>query len=223
MEANGRSADLTRHCMRHIARDFPLMLNGALSNAENVDALHLNLNLSGCDLTDTRLVEDLSEIADRAGISPCLVHLELTETGLARTFHDTNGALHAARRLGFGVAIDDFGTGYSTMASLRDTPADTLKIDRSFVQGLGDGGVDLSIVKNILLLAKELEMKVVAEGVETANDVSALRALECDFGQGFRFGRPQPIEQTVAFVRSWRRDAAMMPGFVSSRGRAHVA
>jgi EAL domain-containing protein (putative c-di-GMP-specific phosphodiesterase class I) len=223
MEAAGRSADLTLHCMRHISRDLPLMLNGALSNIRNVDTLHVNLNMSGHYLGDVGLVEKLADIADEAGFPAGSIHLELTETGLARTPDGAIGALQVARQRGFGVAIDDFGTGYSTMASVRNTPAETLKIDRSFVQGVGDGGVNLSIVKNILHLAKSLGMKVVAEGIETATDARALRNLGCDFAQGFRFGRPQPIEQCVAFVRSWKCNGATVWNSVSSSGGVNVA
>jgi EAL domain-containing protein (putative c-di-GMP-specific phosphodiesterase class I) len=223
MEANGRSADLTLHCMRSISRDFPVLMNSALSNFQNFDRLHVNLNVSARDLRDEKLVKRLAEIADQAGISAGDVHLELTETGLVQTPDGEISVLHMACDRGFSVAIDDFGTGYSTMASLRNTPACTLKIDRSFVRGLGEGGANLPIVRNILQLAESLGMRVVGEGIETAAEASMLRQLGCDFGQGYAFGRAQPIEHCAAFVRSWKCSSVSAWNSLSSQVVAHVA
>ncbi len=223
MEANGRSADLAAHCMRHISRDLPVLMSGALSNLQNVDRLHVNLNVSPHDLSDESLVERLAEIADQAGICSGDIHLELTEAGLVHTPEGAIGALHTARDRGFHVAIDDFGIGYSTMASLRNTPAVTLKIDRSFVHGLGDGNMNLPIVRNILQLAESLGMRVVAEGIETASEASALRKLGCDFGQGYAFGRPQPIEFCAALVRSWKCSGASVWNSLPGKIVANVA
>jgi len=205
LEACGKSAELTLTCMRQIVRDLPLMLGNALSNAANVEGLKVNLNVSGHDLGDMRLIDRLTAIADQAGVPTHLVHLELTESSLVQNAHRTTGVLSAARERGFGVAIDDFGTGYSTMVSVQSTPATVLKIDRSFVQGVGDGGINLPLVENMLLLASSLGMQVVAEGIESAADANALIDLGCDFGQGYAFGRAQPIEQSVALVRRWER------------------
>jgi diguanylate cyclase len=223
MEANGRSGDLALHCMRCISRDLPVLINGAFSNIQNVDRLHVNLNVSAQNLGDERLIERLAEIADQAGISTGDIHLELTETGLVHNPDGAPSVLHKACSRGFIVAIDDFGTGYSTMASLRNTPASTLKIDRSFVQGLGEGGTNLPIVRNMLLLARSLGMSVVAEGIETAADASMLQKLGCDFGQGYVFGRPQPIERCAALVRSWKCSGVTARNSVSSQVVAHVA
>lgn len=223
IEANGRSADLTLHCMRSIARDLPTLMNVALSNVENVDRLHMNLNVSAYDLGDETLVERLAEIADQSDISASEVHLELTEAGLLHTCETGRSALHVARSRGFRVAIDDFGTGYSTMLAVRNVPASTLKIDRSFVQGLGEGGVNFCLVRNILQLAESLGMSVVAEGIETVEDARILQELGCDFGQGYVFGRPQPIEQCVALVRSWKRGRGMPGNSHSVQAALHVA
>jgi diguanylate cyclase len=223
MEATGRSADLAAHCMRHISRDLPVLVSGALSNIQNVDRLQVNLNVSAHDLCDESLVERLAEIADQAGIRSSDIHLELTETGLVHTPEGATSALHTARDRGFHVAIDDFGIGYSTIASLRNTPAATLKIDRSFVQGLGDGDTNLPIVRNILQLAESLGMSVVAEGIETASAASALQKLGCDFGQGYAFGRPQPIEYCAALVRSWKCSSVTVWNSLPGKIVANVA
>jgi diguanylate cyclase len=223
IEANGRSADLTLHCMRSIARDLPMLMNFALSNVENIDRLHMNLNVSAHDLGDETLVERLAEIADQAGIAAGEVHLELTEAGLLHTCESGRSALHVARSRGFHVAIDDFGTGYSTMLAVRNVPASALKIDRSFVHGLSEGGVNLCLVSNILQLAASLGMSVVAEGIETVEDARILQKLGCEFGQGYVFGRPQPIEQCVALVRSWKRSRGMPWNPPYTKVSLHVA
>jgi EAL domain-containing protein (putative c-di-GMP-specific phosphodiesterase class I) len=205
MEASGRSADLTVACMRQITRDLPELLTAALANVANVDELHVNLNLSGHDLGDADLIRRLADMADESGVATRAITLELTETGLARTPDMAGSALRLARERGFGIAIDDFGTGYSTMASIRNTPAQTLKVDRSFIEGIGDSGVNTSIVRNIVQLAQSLGMTVVAEGIETAPDERMVRDLGCDFGQGFFFARPQPRDACVEFIRTWKR------------------
>jgi diguanylate cyclase len=205
LEASGKSGELTLVCMRRIVRDLPTLLNGALANVTNVDELKISVNVSGRDLGDMRLVEQLAAIVDQAGLPASLFHLELTESALVRNADRTTGALRAARERGFGVAIDDFGTGYSAMLSVQSTPATMLKIDRSFVQGVGDGGINLPIVENMLQLASSLGMQVVAEGIESVADASALAYLGCDFGQGYAFGRPQPVEPSANLARRWKR------------------
>jgi EAL domain-containing protein (putative c-di-GMP-specific phosphodiesterase class I) len=98
-----------------------------------------------------------------------------------------------------------------------------LKIDRSFVQGLGDGSINLPIVRNILQLAESLGMRVVAEGIETAEDASVLHKLGCDFGQGYAFGRPQPIDYCAAFVRSWKSSGVTAWNSLPGKVVANVA
>jgi EAL domain-containing protein (putative c-di-GMP-specific phosphodiesterase class I) len=132
----------------------------------------------------------------------------------------TAGALRAARERGFGVAIDDFGTGYSAMLSVQSTPATMLKIDRSFVQGVGDGGINLPIVENMLQLGSSLGMQVVAEGIESVADASTLAYLGCDFGQGYAFGRAQPVEPSANLARRWKRaDVAAWKRRLGDEGR----
>ena len=152
-EASGKSAELTLLCTRRIVRDLPILLKSALANATNVEELKIGVSVSGRDLGDMRLVEQLAAIVSQAGLPASLFRLELTESALVRNADRTAGALRAARERGFGVAIDDFGTGYSAMLS---TPATMLKIDRSFVQGVGDGGINLPIVENMLQLASSI-------------------------------------------------------------------
>src|SRR4028118_863325 len=105
------------------------------------------------------------------------------------------GALSRLREMGVGISIDDFGTGYSSLAYLKRLPADALKIDRSFVAGLGEDLEDTAIVSMVVELAHTLGMGVVAEGVETEAQAALLKDLGCDLGQGYRFSRPLPSKE----------------------------
>jgi EAL domain-containing protein (putative c-di-GMP-specific phosphodiesterase class I) len=122
---------------------------------------------------------------------------------------DSAGVLKQLRRMGITVAIDDFGVGYSSLSYLRRFPIDKLKIDRSFVRDL-ECEVDASIVQAIISLAHSLKLKVVAEGVETTDQLQFLRSLGCDQYQGFHFSPPLPSDEFAELLRSWQRpeDAA---------------
>jgi EAL domain-containing protein (putative c-di-GMP-specific phosphodiesterase class I) len=108
------------------------------------------------------------------------------------------GRLHEIKRLGVRLAIDDFGTGYSSLAYLQRLPFDILKVDKSFVDELARPGQKGSLVATILALARDLRLETVAEGIEQEVQVSALRALHCDYGQGYLFEHPIPADQLTA-------------------------
>jgi EAL domain-containing protein (putative c-di-GMP-specific phosphodiesterase class I) len=112
----------------------------------------------------------------------------------------TTQRLHELKELSIQLVIDDFGTGYSSLAYLRQFPISVLKIDRSFVNRLGTDPQDDAIVRSIVTLARDLGMQVVAEGIETAEQLSTLRALGCDYGQGYLFSRPRPSHEAEALV-----------------------
>jgi EAL domain-containing protein (putative c-di-GMP-specific phosphodiesterase class I) len=107
--------------------------------------------------------------------------------------------------MGLQIAIDDFGTGYSSLAYLRRFQVDLLKVDRTFVEGLGERPEDAAIVRAIVSLADSLGLKVVAEGVETAEQLAELRALGCSMGQGYYFSPPLPEAEVLSFLRSQPR------------------
>jgi EAL domain-containing protein (putative c-di-GMP-specific phosphodiesterase class I) len=116
--------------------------------------------------------------------------LELTESMIVEDAKSTAAILSELRALGVQVQIDDFGTGYSSLGYLQRLPIDTLKIDRTFVSRIGKNGNGSEIVRTILTLAHEMGLKVVAEGIETDVQLSNLKAMECDYGQGYLFTRP---------------------------------
>lgn len=159
--------------------------------------LTVHINVSARQMAESRLVRDLQRAMARSSIDPTTVWLEVTESALGRDPQAAADSLQAVRRIGAHVAIDDFGTGYSSLTSLRRFPVEALKVDRSFVDGLCEGGEDLAIVTSLVSLAHSLGLQAVAEGVENSRQLTALRDLGCDTAQGYLFGRPCPPEELV--------------------------
>jgi diguanylate cyclase (GGDEF)-like protein len=153
--------------------------------------LTLAVNLSPKSLTDPELLFDISFALLDSGIDARHLVLEVTETSFISDPGRSTEALEEIRRLGVTVSIDDFGTGYSSLAYLRNLPIDEVKIDRSFVAGLTSNAADRSIVESTITLAHSLGFVVVAEGIEDEITLDRLRALGCDFAQGYHLGRPK--------------------------------
>jgi diguanylate cyclase (GGDEF)-like protein len=149
------------------------------------DPLTISVNLSARQIREPGLVEDVERALNEAEFEPSCLKLEVTERMLVEDEEATVGILLALRDMGVRLAVDDFGAGYSSLDYLRWLPIDTLKIDRSFVGGLGSGRVDRAIVQAITSLAHALGMDVTAEGIETAEQLATVRAIGCDRGQGF--------------------------------------
>jgi diguanylate cyclase (GGDEF)-like protein/PAS domain S-box-containing protein len=152
--------------------------------------LTLRVNLSGRQFAQANLVEQVVGALDAAQIEPSSLCLEITETALMEDPAKGLRVLNDLRALGISLAIDDFGTGYSSLAYLKRFPVDVLKIDRSFVDGLGDDPDDTAIATAIISLARSMGLRVVAEGVETRRQLDELRRLGCDHAQGFLFAKP---------------------------------
>jgi EAL domain-containing protein (putative c-di-GMP-specific phosphodiesterase class I) len=155
-------------------------------------ALSVAVNLSARQFQHPRLVADIDRALREAGLASQLLKLEITESVAMQDADSTARTLDRLKVLGIKVAIDDFGTGYSSLSYLKRFPVDALKIDRSFVDGLGEDSQDTAIVQSIVALAKSLGVGVTGEGVETATQASELRALGCDRGQGYLFSKPVP-------------------------------
>ncbi len=160
------------------------------------DRLCLSVNLSPRQLAEANLVERVSEMLAAAAIDPTDLRLsfELTESFVAVNDARERGRLEQLHALGIRLSVDDFGTGYSSLAYVKDLPVSIVKIDRSFVEGLGRSPRDEAIVRGVIALAHGIELRVVAEGVETEAQYETLRALSCDYAQGFLLGRPKPAE-----------------------------
>jgi diguanylate cyclase (GGDEF)-like protein len=150
----------------------------------------LSLNLSGKQLLQPNLVEDMGELLRPVGALSRRMKVEVTEDVLMENEQSAGDTLARLRDLHLGVSIDDFGTGHSSLSHLNRLPVDTLKIDRSFVGNMCHRRGNLEIVRTIVALAHNLSMHVVAEGVETAEQLAELRAMGCDYGQGYLYSRP---------------------------------
>jgi EAL domain-containing protein (putative c-di-GMP-specific phosphodiesterase class I) len=157
----------------------------------------VHVNLSAVELRDPELVDRVRATLQAAGVDPRSIVFEITESVLLDESERVSAAISALRELGARFALDDFGTGYSSLSYLHTLPFDMLKIAKSFVDGLARGGREASFVRMIIELARTLGVTVIAEGIETREQVSALVALECDLGQGFYLGRPEPVRQEL--------------------------
>jgi diguanylate cyclase (GGDEF)-like protein len=165
-------------------------------------ALRVAVNVASAQLAHPLFLPTVSAALAESGLEPQSLSLEITETTLMTDTDAAAATLRAIRALGVHLALDDFGTGYSSLTYLRRFPVEALKIDRSFVAGIGRDREDEAIVAMVLHLAQALGLRVVAEGVETADQLDKLRRLGCPLMQGFYFGRPMPAEQVRDFLRS---------------------
>jgi len=140
-----------------------------------------------------------------------MLELELTESVLMRRVEFTASVLQTLREKGVKVAVDDFGTGYSSLSYLRKFPVDALKIDQSFVRQIAVPPHETAIVTAIIGMGRSLGLKVIAEGVETKEELDFLRSHHCEQGQGYYFSRPVPAEQFAEVLRSGIPEAARSP------------
>jgi PAS domain S-box-containing protein len=162
--------------------------------------LHIAVNLSGRQLADGSLAGRLARIIDASSIPPGALWLEVTETSLVDDLGRARDVLHQVTELGAVVSIDDFGTGWASLTYLREFPVHAIKIDRVFVEGLGNGGRDAAIVSSMISLGRDLDLAVVAEGIESADQRDRLLEAGCEMGQGFFFGRPAAAEAVAPAV-----------------------
>ncbi len=156
--------------------------------------LSISVNLSPRQLAEPTLLEDVSRVLHATGIDPGALWLEITENTLMRDAESAVRTLTALRSLGVHLAVDDFGTGYSSMSYLKRFPVQALKVDRTFVDGIGREPEDTAICTAVVSLAHALGLRAVAEGVETPEQLAELRTLGCELAQGFLFGKPAPAE-----------------------------
>src|SRR5712691_1362561 len=173
--------------------------------------LVVSVNLSARQFANPDLLADIQAVLNETRLDPHQLKLEITESVVMQDAEATIETLLALKALGIRVAVDDFGTGYSSLTYLKRLPVETLKIDRSFVNGLGQDAQDAAIVDSVVALARTLHLSVTAEGVETQAQARHLKLLGCDRGQGFLFARPLPPEDIERLL-----DEARSPGSASA-------
>ncbi|MEA5535606.1 EAL domain-containing protein [Crocosphaera sp. XPORK-15E] len=163
-------------------------------------AVPIAVNLSAKQFQQPNLVEMVSQVLEETGLDPHLLDLEITETAIMQNLDFSQEALQKLRALGVQISLDDFGTGYSSLSYLQKFPVTTLKIDQSFIQTLQDKPQNTAIVSAIIALGKSFDLRVVAEGVETLQQLEFLQRLNCEEIQGFWFSRPLKPEDATEFL-----------------------
>jgi EAL domain-containing protein (putative c-di-GMP-specific phosphodiesterase class I) len=153
----------------------------------------ISINVSPQQLRHGSFLETVASVLVSTGMDPALMEIEVTENAIQDEPHAVS-TLAGLRRLGLSVSIDDFGTGYSCLSSLKTLPIQRLKIDQSFIRRLPDGRDDAAITEAIIAMAHQLNLGVVAEGVETEAQAEFLRLKGCDNAQGYLYGSPMPAE-----------------------------
>jgi diguanylate cyclase (GGDEF)-like protein len=168
--------------------------------------LIVSVNISGKHLSYQSLLVDVEMALEATKLSPSSLKLEITESAAMENAEQTIRMLSHLKSLGVQLSIDDFGTGYSSLSYLHRLPVDTLKIDRSFVNSVGENGEDSEILQTIVSLAKNLKMRVIAEGIETESQLNILKNLGCDYGQGYLMSKPLPkdvMEELLYQKQNW--------------------
>jgi diguanylate cyclase (GGDEF)-like protein/PAS domain S-box-containing protein len=193
-EESGLIVPMGRWALREACRQCRIW------TALGLPAMRIAVNVSVVELRDKFLVDHVRLILAETELTPHLLELELTETFLMQDSSSTAMVLRSLKDLGVRLALDDFGTGYSSLSHLKGFPIDTLKIDRAFVNELTTNADDASIVRAVITLGKSLQIRVVAEGVESAAQLARLQDYQCPEGQGFYFGRPVAGDELVQLL-----------------------
>ena len=198
-EETGKIVDLDRWVLAAAARQLEAWTDHPL-----LGDLQVSINFSGRHVVHPRAVQDVTDTLAHFGVQARRLMIEVTETSFMEDFQTAASVLATLRELGVRICLDDFGTGYSSLAYLRQFGFDRLKIDRSFVQRIGESAADQAIVRSIVGLAHALNLAVTAEGVETAAQKEAVHRLGCRHAQGFLFARPMPIDALEAWLAAPR-------------------
>ncbi|MGB8476166.1 MAG: EAL domain-containing protein [Candidatus Acidiferrum sp.] len=165
------------------------------------------VNISAMEFRDNNFLDGLFVVLDETGLDPRRLELELTESVLMKHAGSTESTLKTLRQRGVQLAVDDFGTGYSSLSYLRRFPIDALKIDQSFVRQITTSPGETTIVTAVISMGRSLKLRVVAEGVETQEELAFLQAHHCDEAQGYYFGRPVPPLQFAGLLQSGIRES----------------
>ena len=171
----------------------------------------VTVNISIRQFVQAQLVELVSRALENSGLPPNSLILEITESFMMQDTESTIEKLHELKKLGVRLAIDDFGTGYSSLSYLQRFPIDILKIDKSFIDKLGQGSEGNAVAKAIIMMGDSLNLKTIAEGIEHPEQISELQLLGCEAGQGFHFAKPLTVGDMDEFLRDRQRSEAKQP------------
>jgi diguanylate cyclase (GGDEF)-like protein len=174
-------------------------------------AIHVAVNISAHQLDSGQLFKDVNDALKQSGLGPAALTLEVTETALMRDVDAAAECLQELKQLGIRIAIDDFGTGYSSLAYLRRLPADVLKIDRSFIDGIATSKASAALVHTLVQLGETLDIETLAEGIENEAQLQILQRERCDQGQGFLFSRPLDVDAVEQFLDAARPTVSSVP------------
>lgn len=188
-EESGKIQDIGYWVIREVCEVIKMRL------LHSGECYRVAVNLSPRQFTDPDLLDNMRKIIRSVDIDARFIEIEITESTLMENVEYAIHILNQLKELGITVAIDDFGTGYSSLAMLKRLPVDKLKIDRSFVKELNSDDSDQKIVQALISMAHTLQINVVAEGIETQEQLKLLRQYGCDFGQGYLFSKPVPIDE----------------------------
>lgn len=206
-EESGLIVDLSRFALDVAADAVQGLQKAAKKELVSEHPVFVGVNFSVKDFADTDLFAQIEKTLKEKGTKPEQIHLEVTESLLMEEPEAAKAALEKCRAFGLDVSIDDFGTGYSSLSYLHYFPIDTLKIDQSFIRAMTSHKASLVLVKSIVTLAKNLGMKIIAEGVETEEEARIVRDLGVEWVQGFWFAKPMPFDDAAKFLQEWQPPA----------------
>jgi EAL domain-containing protein (putative c-di-GMP-specific phosphodiesterase class I) len=175
-------------------------VQGKMWNEMGLSPFRMTVNLSMRQFAHNAVLKTVLNALEKSDLDPAHLELELTESIVMQNAEQTIVTLHELKSAGIQISLDDFGTGFSSLSYLKSLPLNRLKLDRSFVSGLAKETKNESISKAIIGIAHSLNLKVIAEGVETFDQLELLRSWKCDEVQGFLFSRPIPVEEITRFM-----------------------
>jgi EAL domain-containing protein (putative c-di-GMP-specific phosphodiesterase class I) len=158
------------------------------------------INVSAVELRAKDFLDNVRQILEQTRLDPSFLELELTETFMMQDWKTTAEILRALKGLGVKIALDDFGTGYSSLSYMKRFPIDALKIDQSFIRDMTSDSDDASIVSAVINMGRSLNMRVIAEGVQTRDQLKFLRERHCPEGQGYYFGPPVAADEVTELL-----------------------
>jgi EAL domain-containing protein (putative c-di-GMP-specific phosphodiesterase class I) len=196
---------------RWVLREACQQMMAWKKNAPDGPALFMSVNISPRQFTQVDLVDQIATVLKETGIDPRLLKLEITESLLIDNVESTAVMMKKLQSMNVRLCIDDFGTGYSSLSTLYQLPIHTLKVDRSFVNRINAAGQHGEIVDTIIMLAHNLGMDVIAEGIENIDQLQSLQKRNCEYGQGYYFSRPVTADAAEALMMDGPPWATILP------------